>query len=1033
MKQEKTKYRSPLLELNDLIARDGDVFVTRTAEVQGLAYSDGDVEEQYIYRVIASAKDLSSQSEELRHFERDWASECHLSSKRANVYRGLDFSGFHNVLEIGSGCGAITRFLGEQGGVVDAVEGSLRRAEITRMRCRDLENVTVIQSDFNVLHLPKDYYDLAVLTGVIEYAGKFSKDGEDPMEAAVAMLGRITGSLRPGGSLVIAIENRLGFKYIAGAGEDHFSRPWVGLGNYPDCDDPEYKEKKGIRTWDKGQWQQIIQGLEGVRDSWYYPFPDYKLATSLLSEEFIQTSPSAGSCLSRIRSRDYTAVWYPPLNEQLFWQTAAAAGTIEQMANSFVIVLQREDPDASLHELLPFDFVHFSGHNRKAEYQVMVEKKRGRGSVDKIPLGENSKAVGDTVVIQHLASESFFEGELLSVYWGNTLRACISAETFDGLLKQYHEYVIRECELHSAGQLLDLLPFNIIVDGDGNWHSFDQEWRTENDVSPQFIFFRAVFYFYLEHKEILRPFCAKQLITNGWEFVEYCLSRLLYSGEYDLQEFVAFENTIQSAISRPESFSPIESALDSPPTDTGDSWSWERASLTWGEDAAVSQAVSCFQTDDGQCIVFELPQEARLSPYIQLSLGIPEQEVGLVFRLRSFSLYARRSDGSSKKVLPVESAETAPPLIKLTGLTFCREVQGGVFVVDEKEPQILHFLFPEIIDDEKVLALDCEVVLEFLGGNGAQVFLEQCRLEKRNLSIMLEETQHKLAQIEHSRGWQIILGLKRVKEKMTALFGQKERLVLEGAPDAPGEVRLKKGGSETARNREEENQGELISVVVGVYNTGEVELRRTINSVMNQSYRNWELIIIDSGSDNEMTLQALAGIKHPKIKVHCLKKSENLTMAMGRGVSLAGGNWLTFLGHFDRLRPEALLSFAQEIGRHQPDVIFSDEEIIDRDGTVFAEKRKSEFLAGADDNNDVIGASLCIRRSLFEQAGGLDPEFDGVQLFDLVMRASRYTDKIVHLKKTVYQTRQCEPPTRDMLDRMEKYCKRARERSLNNR
>ena len=372
MKDNSDDMISPLITLNKYTARDSGVFACRDAEAEGLSYSDGDAEEEYIYRVLASAEDLSSLSEELRGFERDWASECHLSSKRANVFRALDFSSVQHVLEVGSGCGAITRFLGEQGMDVDAVEGSLRRAEITRLRCRELDNVAVIQANFNDLQLPEGQYDLALLTGVLEYAGKFSKAEVDPVTAAVAMLDRIISCLRPGGALVVAIENRIGFKYLAGACEDHFSRPWVGLSNYPDCDDPQYQAKQGIRTWDKGQWQHMLEHLKGISTRWYYPFPDYKLAASLLSEDFIQSSSAAWSCLSRVRSRDYTAVWHSTIDEQLFWQTAAAAGALEEMANSFVLVLTREGKGASAGDLVPFDFVHFSGHDRRLEYRLGI-------------------------------------------------------------------------------------------------------------------------------------------------------------------------------------------------------------------------------------------------------------------------------------------------------------------------------------------------------------------------------------------------------------------------------------------------------------------------------------------------------------------------------------------------------------------------------------------------------------------------------------------------------------------------------------
>ncbi len=110
--------------------------------------------------------------------------------------------------------------------------------------------------------------------------------------------------------------------------------------------------------------------------------------------------------------------------------------------------------------------------------------------------------------------------------------------------------------------------------------------------------------------------------------------------------------------------------------------------------------------------------------------------------------------------------------------------------------------------------------------------------------------------------------------------------------------------------------------------------------------------------------------------------------------------------------------------------MYCDEEIIGRHGDVLDVKIKPDFFVEAFEGCDGIGAALFIRRSFVEQAGGLDLEFDGVQLFDLVLRASKYTDRIVHLKKVLYQTRQCEPPTQDEFDRSSSLCKRARERRM---
>ena len=114
-----------------------------------IAYSDGDEFEERLANIIGQATDLSVFSAELRKKCTDWASLYHLSSSRANILRPMEsiLQGA-DVLEVGAGCGAITRYLGESGANVIALEGSLRRAAIARSRTRDLDNVDVVADGF---------------------------------------------------------------------------------------------------------------------------------------------------------------------------------------------------------------------------------------------------------------------------------------------------------------------------------------------------------------------------------------------------------------------------------------------------------------------------------------------------------------------------------------------------------------------------------------------------------------------------------------------------------------------------------------------------------------------------------------------------------------------------------------------------------------------------------------------------------------------------------------------------------------------
>ena len=110
-------------------------------------YMDG--AESYLLEHLEKSRDLGLFSSELKSGIRDWPSLYHISPYRSTIFDCLDF---HNkdakVLELGAGCGAVTRWLGEHFKEVCAVEGGFHRAQVAHMRCRDLDSVDVHAANF---------------------------------------------------------------------------------------------------------------------------------------------------------------------------------------------------------------------------------------------------------------------------------------------------------------------------------------------------------------------------------------------------------------------------------------------------------------------------------------------------------------------------------------------------------------------------------------------------------------------------------------------------------------------------------------------------------------------------------------------------------------------------------------------------------------------------------------------------------------------------------------------------------------------
>jgi len=326
---------SQLVHINNFERADNGVYQVPDADT--FAYTDGESSEKFLEKILLDAQDLSSSSKELQAHILDWPSEYHLSSARSNLLRPLNLKKVKKVLELGCGCGSITRYLAEQPGIqVDSVEGSPSRAALAALRCRDLNNVTISTANFNHISIPEDFYDLVLFVGVTEYAGRFS-ERESDQEALQDLLSLGKKACKASGVTVIAIENRVGLKYLMGACEDHYGVPDVGLDGYP--------KSTGIRTYTKSEWQDQLD-IAGFRHCQFaYPFPDYKVPSLLIKQEAIDEQVLKDhphkydvlAALSRVKSRCYLADFDLGKQEAKIWQGYLEAQTLDQHANSFLI------------------------------------------------------------------------------------------------------------------------------------------------------------------------------------------------------------------------------------------------------------------------------------------------------------------------------------------------------------------------------------------------------------------------------------------------------------------------------------------------------------------------------------------------------------------------------------------------------------------------------------------------------------------------------------------------------------------------
>jgi len=278
-------------------------------------YSDGDIEDELL-EIVKNDDDFS----EILSKDDRWPILYHLSPIRQNIINWYPFRENASCLEIGAGCGAITGALCESLDKVKAVELSKRRATINYERHKHYDNLEIIVANLNDVVF-EEKFDYITLNGVLEYAGSFTKTAEPYKD----FLKQIKQYLKPDGKLIIAIENRYGLKYFAGAREDHTAQYFDGITGYQGVD--------SVRTFGKKELETLLQESGYPVQEFYYPHPDYKMPLEIYSSEWL---PGPSSFLSPAPNFDYERM-------ALFDEPEAYKGIIENgqfefFANSFLVI-----------------------------------------------------------------------------------------------------------------------------------------------------------------------------------------------------------------------------------------------------------------------------------------------------------------------------------------------------------------------------------------------------------------------------------------------------------------------------------------------------------------------------------------------------------------------------------------------------------------------------------------------------------------------------------------------------------------------
>jgi len=500
-------------------------------------YSDGSRSESYLNKAFTCATDLSSKSSELESWIKDWPSEYHLSQKRAQLLSGFNFDTHARVLEVGCGCGAITRYLAEKFDSVIAVEGNINRARLARARNRDLDSVSIVCAPFQELRF-KQKFDLIFCIGVFEYSGSFI-DHTNPYQAALKYFSSL---LSNNGILVLAIENQFGLKYFSNAREDHLGVQFAGIEGY-------HGQTRKVRTFGRTELHEMLR-TEFQSIHFFYPYPDYKVPDCVASENFLR-SGFAGELVSGFTSRDYFRTRRPLFDDRATTLEINRNRALEFFANSFLVIAGKGCVDA---QLFPQELILYSS-GRVPGYSTVtraIPNHSGKLIFTKRKAVSNLPDPSQNLCFVGTSDELIDAFSILTQLLLRVKSKDINLMDLFSCVKPWFEE-LRKVSHHSngrlmvSGHLLDAVWGNSYV-VESTCRFIDLEWQVPRDIPLNVLVIRAIYDFLIRTDSFLNlPFSLNRYSGKSLIFdIAKTFGCILNRRDFD--DFIFMEKELKLAV-----------------------------------------------------------------------------------------------------------------------------------------------------------------------------------------------------------------------------------------------------------------------------------------------------------------------------------------------------------------------------------------------------------------------------------------------------------------------------------------------------
>lgn len=208
----------------------------------------------------------------------------------------------------------------------------------------------------------------------------------------------------------------------------------------------------------------------------------------------------------------------------------------------------------------------------------------------------------------------------------------------------------------------------------------------------------------------------------------------------------------------------------------------------------------------------------------------------------------------------------------------------------------------------------------------------------------------------------------------------------------------------------------LISILVPVYNVRSDYLEKCIESVLKQTYSNFELCLVDDCSTKKETIETLKFYENKDSRLHITyrKKNGHIAEATNTALKMAKGEFIGLLDNDDILDSHALYEVAKALNENSKlEMIYTDEDKIHTNGKYYFPNFKPDYSPDTFLSSNYICHFTVLRKKIVEEIGGFRSEYNGSQDYDLFLRFAEKThpERIHHIPKILYHWRELEGST----------------------